>query len=113
MRHVPGPHRQIYKNYLKLAEFVGERLRLNKETLDPNNPRDFIDCFLIKLEQVSLPLITQSAALGRSSSSRLVPSSAETSRGCPSAWKIWGSFPSVLSPKRWGGGGGAPGTPVP
>lgn len=53
MRRIPGPHRQIYKNYLKLATFVGERLEMNRQTLDPNNPRDFIDCFLIKIQQVS------------------------------------------------------------
>ncbi|TFJ96346.1 aspartate--tRNA(Asp/Asn) ligase [Platysternon megacephalum] len=51
MRHVPGPHRQIYQNYLKLAAFVGEQLKMHKEILDPNNPRDFIDCFLIKIQQ--------------------------------------------------------------
>ncbi|XP_066494241.1 cytochrome P450 2F3-like [Tiliqua scincoides] len=51
MRHIPGPHRQIYKNYLKLAAFVGERLKLNRQTLDPNSPRDFIDCFLTKIQQ--------------------------------------------------------------
>ncbi|XP_077788486.1 cytochrome P450 2F3-like [Podarcis muralis] len=51
MKYVPGPHRQIYKNYLKLAKFVGERLELNRQTLDVNNPRDFIDCFLIKIQQ--------------------------------------------------------------
>ncbi|XP_040261875.1 cytochrome P450 2F2-like [Bufo bufo] len=51
MKHIPGPHRQIYKNYLKLGAFVAKRLRMNKETLDPNNLRDFIDCFLIKVEQ--------------------------------------------------------------
>uniref|UniRef100_A0A8D0HTI7 Cytochrome P450 family 2 subfamily AH member 13 n=1 Tax=Sphenodon punctatus TaxID=8508 RepID=A0A8D0HTI7_SPHPU len=52
MRHVPGPHRLIYKNYLKLAEFVRERIEMNRETLDSNHMRDFIDCFLIKLQQV-------------------------------------------------------------
>uniref|UniRef100_A0A8D0HNY4 Cytochrome P450 family 2 subfamily AH member 13 n=1 Tax=Sphenodon punctatus TaxID=8508 RepID=A0A8D0HNY4_SPHPU len=51
MRHVPGPHRLIYKNYLKLAEFVRERIEMNRETLDSNHMRDFIDCFLIKLQQ--------------------------------------------------------------
>uniref|UniRef100_A0A8D2L7B6 Cytochrome P450 2F3-like n=1 Tax=Varanus komodoensis TaxID=61221 RepID=A0A8D2L7B6_VARKO len=51
MRHVPGPHQQIYKNYLKLAEFVGERLEMNRQTLDPSAPRDFIDCFLTKIQQ--------------------------------------------------------------
>uniref|UniRef100_A0A8C5QUR1 Cytochrome P450 n=1 Tax=Leptobrachium leishanense TaxID=445787 RepID=A0A8C5QUR1_9ANUR len=52
MQHVPGPHRKIYKNYVKLGAFVAKRLQMNKETLDPSNPRDFIDCFLIKVEQV-------------------------------------------------------------
>uniref|UniRef100_A0A8C5QRV6 Uncharacterized protein n=1 Tax=Leptobrachium leishanense TaxID=445787 RepID=A0A8C5QRV6_9ANUR len=51
MQHVPGPHRKIYKNYVKLGAFVAKRLQMNKETLDPSNPRDFIDCFLIKVEQ--------------------------------------------------------------
>ncbi|XP_053577732.1 cytochrome P450 2F3 [Bombina bombina] len=51
MKLIPGPHRQIYKNYLKLGAFVAKRLKMNKETLDPINPRDFIDCFLIKIEQ--------------------------------------------------------------
>ncbi|MEE6491136.1 hypothetical protein FKM82_016107 [Ascaphus truei] len=51
MQYIPGPHKQIYRNYVKLGAFVAKRLRMNKETLDPNNPRDFIDCFLIKIEQ--------------------------------------------------------------
>ncbi|XP_048350910.1 cytochrome P450 2F3-like [Sphaerodactylus townsendi] len=51
MKYIPGPHRQIYKNYLKLAEFVGERLEINRQTLDPNNARDFVDCFLIKIQK--------------------------------------------------------------
>ncbi|KAM6038266.1 cytochrome P450 2F3-like isoform 2-T2 [Chlamydotis macqueenii] len=51
MRFVPGPHRQIYANYLRLAEFVGERVRRNRQSLDPQNPRDFIDCFLLKMRQ--------------------------------------------------------------
>ncbi|XP_075583412.1 cytochrome P450 2F3-like [Pelecanus crispus] len=51
MRFVPGPHRQIHANYLRLAEFVGERVQRNRQTLDPQNPRDFIDCFLLKMQQ--------------------------------------------------------------
>ncbi|XP_063168435.1 cytochrome P450 2F3-like [Candoia aspera] len=51
MRWLPGPHQKIYTNYLKLAKFVGERLEMNRQTLDPNSPRDFIDCFLIKMQQ--------------------------------------------------------------
>ncbi|NXI43058.1 CP2F3 protein, partial [Galbula dea] len=51
MRLVPGPHWKIYSNYLKLAEFVGERVQRNRESLDPLNPRDFIDCFLLRMQQ--------------------------------------------------------------
>ncbi|XP_013911887.1 PREDICTED: cytochrome P450 2F3-like isoform X2 [Thamnophis sirtalis] len=51
MRCLPGPHQRIYANYLKLAKFVGQRLERNRQTLDPNCPRDFIDCFLIKIQQ--------------------------------------------------------------
>ncbi|XP_074786826.1 cytochrome P450 2F3-like [Athene noctua] len=51
MRFVPGPHRRIYTNYLRLAQFVDEQVERHRETLDPQNPRDFIDCFLLKMEQ--------------------------------------------------------------
>uniref|UniRef100_A0A8C0BDT3 Uncharacterized protein n=1 Tax=Buteo japonicus TaxID=224669 RepID=A0A8C0BDT3_9AVES len=52
MRFVPGPHRQIYTNYLRLAKFVGEWVWRNRQMLDPQNPWDFIDCFLLKMQQV-------------------------------------------------------------
>ncbi|XP_053577730.1 cytochrome P450 2F3 [Bombina bombina] len=51
MKHIPGPHRQIYKTYLKLGAFVTNRIKINKETLNSDNPRDFIDYFLLKIEQ--------------------------------------------------------------
>ncbi|GAB0201950.1 cytochrome P450 2F3-like [Grus japonensis] len=51
VRFVLGSHRRIYANYPQLAEFVGERVWRNRQTLDPQNPRDFIDCFLLKMQQ--------------------------------------------------------------
>ncbi|NWH72479.1 CP2G1 protein, partial [Piaya cayana] len=53
MRLLPGPHRRIHSNYLQLADFVAEQVRRHRDTLDPQNPRDFIDCFLLKMQQES------------------------------------------------------------
>ncbi|KAM4641244.1 cytochrome P450 2G1-like [Discoglossus pictus] len=51
MKYIPGPHKKIYTCSDELMEFIDERVKLNQRTLDPNFPRDYIDCFLLKLEQ--------------------------------------------------------------
>ncbi|XP_075692278.1 cytochrome P450 2G1-like isoform X2 [Rhinoderma darwinii] len=51
MYFVPGPHKRINKSLEKLNNFILERIKMNKESLDPNSPRDYIDCFLIKQQQ--------------------------------------------------------------
>ncbi|XP_044539315.1 cytochrome P450 2F2-like, partial [Gracilinanus agilis] len=51
MSFLPGPHHQIFRNYLKLEAFVNNRVAQNRSSLDPAHPRDYIDCFLIKMEQ--------------------------------------------------------------
>ncbi|XP_069599665.1 cytochrome P450 2C8-like [Ranitomeya imitator] len=48
---LPGPHQKIFTNLEKLKHFVAESLEDHKATLDPNCPRDLIDCFLIKMEE--------------------------------------------------------------
>uniref|UniRef100_A0A8C5WPF2 Cytochrome P450 n=1 Tax=Laticauda laticaudata TaxID=8630 RepID=A0A8C5WPF2_LATLA len=35
----------------KICDYIRTRVDSHKKTLDPDNPRDFIDCFLIKLEK--------------------------------------------------------------
>ncbi|XP_043841549.1 cytochrome P450 2C19-like [Dromiciops gliroides] len=50
-RHLPGSHRKFLKNCQMLRDFILERVEEHQETLDPDNPRDFIDYFLIKMEQ--------------------------------------------------------------
>ena len=52
MNIIPGPHHTLETNTQKIEDFVLEATKQHKDTLDPNSPRDFIDCFLIKMEQV-------------------------------------------------------------
>ncbi|CAH2314103.1 cytochrome P450 2H2-like [Pelobates cultripes] len=51
MRFVPGPHQMIFKYMEKLLLFVEKRIKVNEKTLDPDNPRDYVDAFLIKMEK--------------------------------------------------------------
>ncbi|KAM4641332.1 uncharacterized protein O3C94_015729 [Discoglossus pictus] len=51
MRILPGPHRKMFWCMEKLLQFVNSRIKMNGETLDPHNPRDYIDSFLIKIEK--------------------------------------------------------------
>ncbi|XP_063793819.1 cytochrome P450 2C16-like isoform X1 [Pseudophryne corroboree] len=48
---MPGPHQKFFKSIDGIQEFIAERVKMHKETFDPSSPRDFIDCFLIKIEQ--------------------------------------------------------------
>ncbi|XP_067319269.1 cytochrome P450 2C19-like [Anolis sagrei] len=48
---IPGPHQRVWKNFGKGRAFVMEEVEAHRETLDPASPRDFIDCFYIKMDQ--------------------------------------------------------------
>ncbi|XP_073454751.1 cytochrome P450 2A5-like [Aquarana catesbeiana] len=51
MMFIPGKHQTILSNMQKLLQYVRKRVEKNKETLDLNNPRDYVDAFLIKIEK--------------------------------------------------------------
>ncbi|XP_042300727.1 cytochrome P450 2C29-like [Sceloporus undulatus] len=51
MDFIPGPHHRIKSNIQKSKKFVLEDAEEHKSTLDPSSPRDFIDCFCIKMDQ--------------------------------------------------------------
>lgn len=50
---VPGPHQRIFQNFGNLRKLIARSVRDHQATLDPSSPRDFIDCFLTKIAQVS------------------------------------------------------------
>ncbi|XP_031817500.1 cytochrome P450 2G1 [Sarcophilus harrisii] len=51
MQYLPGRHNKIYNLIEELKDFIASRVKINEASLDPNSPRDFIDCFLIKMHQ--------------------------------------------------------------
>ncbi|XP_053462266.1 cytochrome P450 2G1-like isoform X2 [Nycticebus coucang] len=51
MQYLPGRHNRIYYLTEELKDFVASKVKINEASLDPQNPRDFIDCFLIKMHQ--------------------------------------------------------------
>lgn len=56
MQYLPGRHNRIYYLVEELKDFIASRVKINEASFDPQNPRDFIDCFLIKMYQVPLTL---------------------------------------------------------
>ncbi|KAM4696313.1 cytochrome P450 2C19-like [Rhinophrynus dorsalis] len=51
MSKLPGVHNMLSNSLEGAHSFIIERIKRHQETLDPSSPRDFIDCFLIKMEQ--------------------------------------------------------------
>lgn len=52
MKYIPGAHRQIYRNLEDVKVFIGRSVEKHRETLEPSDPRDFIDTFLLRMEEV-------------------------------------------------------------
>ncbi|XP_071981272.1 cytochrome P450 2C8-like [Engystomops pustulosus] len=49
--YIPGPHQKIFKILDDIRLFIREMVKTHRATLDENCPRDFIDCFLIKMKE--------------------------------------------------------------
>uniref|UniRef100_A0A8C9PZ04 unspecific monooxygenase n=1 Tax=Spermophilus dauricus TaxID=99837 RepID=A0A8C9PZ04_SPEDA len=52
--YLPGSHHIVSKNIDYTMNYILEKVKEHEESLDVNDPRDFIDCFLIKKAQVHL-----------------------------------------------------------
>lgn len=50
--YLPGPQHNIFAEFDALKAFVEEEAKLHQASLDPNSPKDFIDCYLIKMQEV-------------------------------------------------------------
>ncbi|KAL1769567.1 cytochrome P450 2F2 [Sigmodon hispidus] len=48
---LPGPHRRMFRNFGGMKELIARSVREHQDSLDPDSPRDFIDCFLTKMAQ--------------------------------------------------------------
>ncbi|XP_048186018.1 cytochrome P450 2F2-like isoform X1 [Perognathus longimembris pacificus] len=46
-----GSHRRMFQNFRGMKELIARSIREHQASLDPDNPRDFIDCFLTKMAQ--------------------------------------------------------------
>ncbi|XP_038622728.1 cytochrome P450 2F5-like [Tachyglossus aculeatus] len=51
MNYLPGPHQQIFSNIRRTQDFASSWVDKHRETLEPNAPRDYIDSFLLKMQQ--------------------------------------------------------------
>ncbi|KAK2098715.1 hypothetical protein P7K49_024166 [Saguinus oedipus] len=49
--YFPGTHNKLFKNVALTKSYIWEKIKEHQTSLDVNNPRDFIDCFLIKMQQ--------------------------------------------------------------
>uniref|UniRef100_A0A8C9FXI8 Uncharacterized protein n=1 Tax=Pavo cristatus TaxID=9049 RepID=A0A8C9FXI8_PAVCR len=51
LQHFPGPQDKIYALLESMRSFIARRVRCNAQSLEPSNPRDFIDCFLLQMDK--------------------------------------------------------------
>nr|AUD09117.1 cytochrome P450 family 2 subfamily B [Neotoma stephensi] len=51
MKYFPGAHRQICRNLQEILNYIGQSVKKHQATLDPSNPRDFIDTYLLRMEK--------------------------------------------------------------
>ncbi|XP_077893438.1 cytochrome P450 2C9 isoform X1 [Ictidomys tridecemlineatus] len=49
--YFPGSHKTFLKNSSDVKQHFLKKIKEHQESLDMNNPRDLIDCFLIKMEE--------------------------------------------------------------
>ncbi|XP_070762714.1 cytochrome P450 2G1-like [Enoplosus armatus] len=51
MERLPGYQHTVFAQIKEVREFIKMKIQEHKDTLDPSSPRDYIDCFLIRINQ--------------------------------------------------------------
>uniref|UniRef100_W5KHS0 Cytochrome P450 2B4-like n=1 Tax=Astyanax mexicanus TaxID=7994 RepID=W5KHS0_ASTMX len=51
IKHLPGPQQKIRQNLDSLNKFIFDEIEEHRKTLDPENPRDFIDSYLVEMKK--------------------------------------------------------------
>ncbi|CAH6953041.1 Cyp2c23 [Phodopus roborovskii] len=51
MKYIPGKHKEVPQRIDDIKNFILEKIKEHQGSLDPANPRDYIDCFLSKIEE--------------------------------------------------------------
>ncbi|KAG9282741.1 cytochrome P450 2J2-like [Astyanax mexicanus] len=49
--YLPGPHQKMFANYKMILQFIRDEIKKHKENLDPTDPKDYIDAFLLEIEK--------------------------------------------------------------
>ncbi|XP_063791777.1 cytochrome P450 2G1-like [Pseudophryne corroboree] len=50
---LPGPHHRLSENYQAQLDYAEAIVREHEATFDPSSPRDYVDAFLLKMQQES------------------------------------------------------------
>ncbi|XP_061593792.1 cytochrome P450 2J2-like isoform X2 [Cololabis saira] len=51
MKRLPGPHQRLFTLTQRLIGYIEIKVKEHRENLDPSSPRDYIDSFLIEMEE--------------------------------------------------------------
>ncbi|XP_041600093.1 cytochrome P450 2C44-like isoform X3 [Vulpes lagopus] len=51
IHYLPGRHQKFFKNIQNIKNLILERVAQHQETLKPEQPRDYTDCFLDRMEE--------------------------------------------------------------
>uniref|UniRef100_A0A3P8UFE9 Uncharacterized protein n=1 Tax=Amphiprion percula TaxID=161767 RepID=A0A3P8UFE9_AMPPE len=50
MRRLPGPHQRFFQIWRAMFDFIRQEIKEHKQTWDPSEQRDYIDCYLKEIQ---------------------------------------------------------------